>query len=123
MEFAWIVEYSIGGEALYATWRDVYRMSEVAGARSRDRERPSWQTAGGTICVHNAHQGDRDIKDIGIRTSEKTMSIYHADMTAKADSQSALAHLAFCQQHESEMLELLRKMVEIESPSDDKAAV
>ena len=45
------------------------------------------------------------------------------NMTAKADSQSALAHLAFCQQHESEMLALLRKMVEIESPSDDKAAV
>ena len=44
-------------------------------------------------------------------------------MTTKADSQSALAHLAFCQQHESEMLALLRKMVEIESPSDDKAAV
>jgi glutamate carboxypeptidase len=44
-------------------------------------------------------------------------------MTTKADSQSALAYLAFCQQHESEMLALLRKMVEIESPSDDKAAV
>ena len=44
-------------------------------------------------------------------------------MTTKVDSQSALAHLAFCQQHESEMLALLRKMVEIESPSDDKAAV
>ncbi|MGB8131465.1 MAG: M20 family metallopeptidase [Candidatus Angelobacter sp.] len=39
------------------------------------------------------------------------------------DSQSALAYLAFCQQHEGEMLSLLRKMVEIESPSDDKAAV
>ena len=44
-------------------------------------------------------------------------------MTTKAASQSALAHLAFCQQHEVEMLSLLRKMVEIESPSDDKAAV
>jgi glutamate carboxypeptidase len=44
-------------------------------------------------------------------------------MTAKTDSQSALNHLTFCQQHESEMLSLLRKMVEIESPSDDKAAV
>jgi glutamate carboxypeptidase len=44
-------------------------------------------------------------------------------MTTKAASQSALAYLAFCQQHESEMLSLLRKMVEIESPSDDKAAV
>jgi glutamate carboxypeptidase len=38
-------------------------------------------------------------------------------------SQTALAYLTFCQQHESEMLSLLRKMVEIESPSDDKAAV
>ena len=44
-------------------------------------------------------------------------------MTTKAANQSALAHLAFCQQHEAEMLSLLRKMVEIESPSDDKAAV
>ncbi len=44
-------------------------------------------------------------------------------MTTKADSQTASAYLAFCQQHESEMLSLLRKMVEIESPSDDKAAV
>jgi glutamate carboxypeptidase len=51
------------------------------------------------------------------------MSIYHADMTTKIDSPSALAYLTFCQQHESEMLSLLRKMVEIESPSDDKAAV
>jgi glutamate carboxypeptidase len=41
----------------------------------------------------------------------------------QADSQSALAHLAFCQQHQGEMLSLLRHMVEIESPSDDKAAV
>ena len=38
-------------------------------------------------------------------------------------SESVLTHLAFCQQHESEMLSLLRKMVEIESPSDNKAAV
>jgi glutamate carboxypeptidase len=44
-------------------------------------------------------------------------------MTTKAASQTASAYLAFCQQHESEMLSLLRKMVEIESPSDDKAAV
>ena len=51
------------------------------------------------------------------------MSIYHSNMTTKAASQSALAHLAFCQQHQGEMLSLLRKMVEIESPSDDKAAV
>ena len=44
-------------------------------------------------------------------------------MTTKSASQTASAYLAFCQQHESEMLSLLRKMVEIESPSDDKAAV
>jgi glutamate carboxypeptidase len=44
-------------------------------------------------------------------------------MTTKADSQSAVAYLAFCQQHENEMLALLRKMVEMESPSDNKAAV
>ena len=45
------------------------------------------------------------------------------NMTTKAASQSAVAHLAFCQQHQGEMLSLLRHMVEIESPSDDKAAV
>jgi glutamate carboxypeptidase len=44
-------------------------------------------------------------------------------MTTKTASQSVLTYLAFCQQHEGEMLSLLRKMVEIESPSDDKAAV
>ncbi len=44
-------------------------------------------------------------------------------MTTNAASQSASAYLAFCQQHEGEMLSLLWKMVEIESPSDDKAAV
>ncbi|HXA83641.1 MAG TPA: M20 family metallopeptidase [Candidatus Dormibacteraeota bacterium] len=44
-------------------------------------------------------------------------------MTTQGISQSALTYLTFCQQHESEMLSLLQKMVEIESPSDDKAAV
>jgi glutamate carboxypeptidase len=44
-------------------------------------------------------------------------------MTTKADSQSALAHLAYCQQHQQEMVTLLQSMVEIESPSDDKVAV
>src|ERR1041385_2184473 len=44
-------------------------------------------------------------------------------MTTKAANQTVSAYLAFCQQHEGEMLSLLRKMVEIESPSDDKAAV
>jgi glutamate carboxypeptidase len=44
-------------------------------------------------------------------------------MTTKTASQSALAHLAYCQQHQGEMLSLLKHMVEIESPSDDKAAV
>jgi glutamate carboxypeptidase len=52
------------------------------------------------------------------------MNIYYADMNMPQNaSQTAIAHLAFCQQHEGEMLSLLRKMVEIESPSDDKAAV
>ncbi len=45
------------------------------------------------------------------------------NMTTKADSQSVVTHLAFVQQHEGEMLSLLRHMVEMESPSDDKAAV
>jgi glutamate carboxypeptidase len=44
-------------------------------------------------------------------------------MTVKTQSQPALAHLAYCQQHQGEMLSLLRRMVEIESPSDDKAAI
>jgi glutamate carboxypeptidase len=44
-------------------------------------------------------------------------------MTTKTDRLSALTYLTFCQQHEGEMLSLLRKMVEIESPSDDKTAV
>lgn len=44
-------------------------------------------------------------------------------MTTQGASQTASAYLAFCQQHEGEMLSLLQKMVEIESPSDDKAAV
>jgi glutamate carboxypeptidase len=44
-------------------------------------------------------------------------------VSSQTASQSVRAHLAFCQQHEGEMLSLLRKMVEIESPSDDKAAV
>jgi hypothetical protein len=40
--------------------------------------------------------------------------------TSKAAAPSVLTYLAFCQQHEGEMLSLLRRMVEIESPSDDK---
>jgi glutamate carboxypeptidase len=44
-------------------------------------------------------------------------------MTTQGISQSALAHLGFCQQRQPEMLLLIRRMVEIESPSDDKAAV
>src|SRR3954470_3377048 len=44
-------------------------------------------------------------------------------MTSQTDSQSASTYLTFCQQHEGEMMSLLRKIVEIESPSDDKAAV
>jgi glutamate carboxypeptidase len=44
-------------------------------------------------------------------------------MTTQGTGQSAPAYLAFCQQHEGEILSLLRRMIEIESPSDDKAAV
>jgi glutamate carboxypeptidase len=44
-------------------------------------------------------------------------------MTTQGTGQSAPTYLAFCQQHEGEILSLLRRMVEIESPSDDKAAV
>src|SRR5712671_7300317 len=44
-------------------------------------------------------------------------------MTTQGISQSAPAYLAFCQQHEDEILSMLRRMVEIESPSDDKTAV
>jgi glutamate carboxypeptidase len=44
-------------------------------------------------------------------------------MTTKPPSQSAQAYLAFCQRHEAEMLSLLRHMVEMETPSDNKAAV
>ena len=68
---------------------------------------------------------DREMGKIGTSGDRKQrMSIYHADMNMpKAASQSAFADLAFCQQHEGEMMSLLRKMVEMESPSDDKAAV
>ena len=44
-------------------------------------------------------------------------------MTRQTHSHSALAHLDFCRQREDEMMALLRRMVEIESPSDDKAAL
>jgi glutamate carboxypeptidase len=64
---------------------------------------------------------------VNLRTQPAAMggrNIYDCDcMSIHAASQSARAYLAFCQQHEGEMLSLLRKMVEIESPSDDKAAV
>lgn len=42
-------------------------------------------------------------------------------MPASAIKSSSL--LDFCRQHESEMLALLRRMVELESPSDDKKAI
>jgi glutamate carboxypeptidase len=44
-------------------------------------------------------------------------------MTTQGISQSAPAYLAFCEQQQAEILSLIRRMVEIESPSDDKAAV
>jgi glutamate carboxypeptidase len=44
-------------------------------------------------------------------------------MTTEGASQTASAYLAFCQQNQEEMMTLLQRMVEIESPSDNKAAV
>jgi glutamate carboxypeptidase len=44
-------------------------------------------------------------------------------MTGKAASQSVLSSLDFCQERQQEMLDLIRRMVEIESPSDNKAAL
>jgi glutamate carboxypeptidase len=44
-------------------------------------------------------------------------------MTSKAASQPVLASLDFCRGRQTEMIELLRRMVEIESPSDNKAAL
>src|SRR5882724_10980176 len=45
------------------------------------------------------------------------------DMTSNPQGQSILPLLQFCQEHQAEMLETLKRMVEIESPSDNKAAV
>jgi glutamate carboxypeptidase len=44
-------------------------------------------------------------------------------MTGQTRSQSAPAYLDFCRQHQEEMMALLEGMVQIESPSDDKAAL
>jgi glutamate carboxypeptidase len=44
-------------------------------------------------------------------------------MSSKVNNQTALAHLDFCHQHQAEMMALLQRIVEIESPSDNKAAV
>lgn len=44
-------------------------------------------------------------------------------MTTKAAGQSVVTYLDFCQQNREEMFALLKRMVEIESPSDDKAAL
>jgi glutamate carboxypeptidase len=43
--------------------------------------------------------------------------------TGKTANQSILSFLDYCQQRQAEMLTLLQRMVEIESPSDDKAAL
>src|SRR5262249_16035637 len=42
---------------------------------------------------------------------------------SKTSNQSIHTHLNYCQQHQPEMLTLLQRMVEIESPSDDKTAL
>jgi glutamate carboxypeptidase len=44
-------------------------------------------------------------------------------MTKPAAAQNVSRHLQFCQQHQPEMLSLIQRMIEIESPSDNKAAV
>jgi glutamate carboxypeptidase len=41
----------------------------------------------------------------------------------KPASESVLSHLDFCRRHQAEILSLLQRMVEIESPSDNKAAL
>src|SRR5215510_1737909 len=50
-------------------------------------------------------------------------NIYHCDRMPNSTTQTISRHLQFCQQHQPEMLSLLQRMVEIESPSDNKAAV
>src|ERR1051326_1065270 len=44
-------------------------------------------------------------------------------MSTKPANSAVATFLDFCRQHQSEMLALLQRMVEIESPSDDKAAL
>src|SRR5260370_34125056 len=44
-------------------------------------------------------------------------------MTEAAQKDTALALLQFCQEHQAEMLRVLKQAVEIESPSDNKAAL
>jgi glutamate carboxypeptidase len=44
-------------------------------------------------------------------------------MATRTARSSIAGYLDFCRQHQAEMLALLRQMVEIESPSDDKAAL
>ena len=53
------------------------------------------------------------------------MSIYDGSImtSAKAANHAIVTYLDFCQQREAEMLALLQRMVEIESPSDDKSAL
>jgi glutamate carboxypeptidase len=49
--------------------------------------------------------------------------IIAAMVTGKTANQAILAYLDFCQQRQAEMLGLLQRMVEIESPSDNKVAL
>ncbi|MGC2698124.1 MAG: M20 family metallopeptidase [Candidatus Angelobacter sp.] len=44
-------------------------------------------------------------------------------MSSKTVNHSTITYLDFCRQHQPEMLRLLQRMVEIESPSDNKIAV
>jgi glutamate carboxypeptidase len=51
------------------------------------------------------------------------LKVYYGFVTSKAVSQSVLSYLDFCRQSQAEMLALLERMVKIESPSDNKAAL
>lgn len=56
-------------------------------------------------------------------TSQVSSALSLHSMPNSAAVQTVSRYLQFCQQHQSEMLQLLREMVEIESPSDNKPAV
>ncbi len=50
-------------------------------------------------------------------------TVYYCNFTVSWPSQSTTPLLEFCAQHQNEMLAVLKQAVEIESPSDNRAAV